>query len=132
MRYKAKADWFPAVSILVGIAAPAFIAVTQNLPWMSLASVVAAALVFTISYPQWYETRPDALIVRSGLTTRLVPYSKLAGVRPAGANRISIDYGAGSFLIAPQNVEEFMDDIAARAPQLSKQGQALVPAGEAS
>jgi len=48
MRYKAKIDWFVSVSILVGIAAPAFIAITQNLPWMSAASVFAAILVFGI------------------------------------------------------------------------------------
>jgi len=126
MRYKAKVDWFIGVSMLVGIAAPAFIAITQNLPWMSIASVLAAALVFGISYPQWYETRPDALIIRSGLTTRLIRYGQIKAVRPSSDSRISIDYGLGNLLIAPQNVREFIDDIAGRAPQLSKHGQELV------
>jgi hypothetical protein len=135
MRYKAKVDWFIGVSMLVGIAAPAFIAITLNLPWMSVASVLAAALVFGISYPQWYETKPDALVIRSGLTTRVIPYPKIAAVRPSSdsrsalalsLDRLEIDYGTGNLLIAPQNAQEFMDDIAAHAPQLSKRGLELV------
>jgi PH (Pleckstrin Homology) domain-containing protein len=134
MRYKAKVDWFIGVSMLVGIAVPAFIAVTQNLPWMSAASVFAAVLVFGISYPQWYETKPDALIIRSGLTTRVIPYPKITAVRPSkesgsalalSLDRIAIEYGAGNLLIAPQNAQQFMDDIAAHAPQLSKRGLEL-------
>jgi len=126
VRYKARVDWFIGVSMLVGIAAPAFIAITQNLPWMSIASVIAAALVFGISYPQWYETRPDALIIRSGLTTRLIRYPQIKAVRPSSDNRIAIDYGSGNLLIAPQNTQEFINDIAAHAPQLSKRGLELV------
>ena len=126
MRYKAKTDWLVGVSLLVGIAAPAFIALTQNLPWMSIASVIAAALVFGISIPQWYETKSDALIIRSGLTTRVIPYARIKAVKPSADQRIAIDYGLGNLLIAPQNAQEFIDDIAARAPQLSKQGSELV------
>jgi hypothetical protein len=112
--------------MLVGIAAPAFIAITQNLPWMSIASVIAAALVFGISYPQWYETRPDALIIRSGLTTRLIRYPQIRAVRPSSDNRIAIDYGVGNLLIAPLNDREFINDIASRAPQLFRRGVELV------
>jgi hypothetical protein len=137
MRYKAKVDWFVGVSMLVGIAAPAFIAVTQNIPWMSLASVFAAILVFGISYPQWYETGPEALIIRSGLTTRVIPYPKITAVRPStdtrgGAamslERIAIEYGTGNLLVAPKDSEAFMNDIAGRAPQLTKRGLDLVAA----
>jgi hypothetical protein len=119
MRYKAKVDWFVGVSMLVGIAAPAFIAITQTLPWMSAASVFAAILVFGISYPQWYETRPDALIIRSGLTTRLIPYRQITAVRPSSDGRVAIDYGIGNLLIAPQKAQAFIDDVFAHAPQLS-------------
>jgi hypothetical protein len=126
MRYKAKVDWFIGLSMLLGIAAPAFIAITQSLPWMSLASVLAAALVFGISYPQSYETTPDALIIRSGRTTRVIAYSNLVAVRLSTDSRIAIDYGPGNLLIAPQKLQEFMDDIAIHAPQLAKRGQDLV------
>jgi hypothetical protein len=126
MRYKGRVDWFVGVSMFVGIVAPAFIAVTQNLPWMSIASVIAAALVFGISYPQWYETRQDALIIRSGLTTRLIRYPQIEAVRPSSDNRIAIDYGFGNLLIAPQDAQKFIDDIAGHAPQLSKRGAELI------
>lgn len=112
--------------MLVGIAAPAFIALTQNLPWMSIASIIAAALVFGISIPQWYETKSDALIIHSGLTTRVISYARIKAVKPSADQRIAIDYGLGNLLIAPQNAQAFIDDIAARAPQLSKQGSELV------
>lgn len=128
MLYKAKSDWFVGVSMLVGIAAPAFIAVTQNLPWMSLASVVAAALVFGIKYPQRYETGPDAVIIKAGLTTRVIAYARIKGVKPSNDGRLGIDYGIGNVLIAPQNAEEFMDDVAKHAPQLVRQGPELVMA----
>jgi hypothetical protein len=93
---------------------------------MSLASVVAAALVFGISYPQSYETKSDALIIRSGLTTRVITYVQIKAVRPSSDSRIAIDYGPGNLLIAPQNAQEFMEDIAAHAPQLSRRGLELV------
>ena len=126
MRYKAKVDWLIGVSMLVGIVAPAFIAITQNLPWMSLASLLAAALVFGISYPQSYETGPDALIIRSGRTTRVIAYSRIVSVRLSTDSRLAIDYGPGNLLVSPQNAQEFMDDIAAHLPQLAKRGQDLV------
>jgi len=126
MRYKAKVDWLIGVSMLVGIVAPAFIAITQNLPWMSLASLLAAAVVFGISYPQSYETAPDALIIRSGRTTRVIAYSRIVSVRLSTDSRLAIDYGPGNLLVSPQNAQEFMDDIAAHLPQLAKRGQDLV------
>ncbi len=126
MQYKAKTDWTVKLSMLVGIVTPALIAITQNWPWMSLASLVAAALVFGISYPQRYETRPDALIIKSGLTTRLIPYDRIKGVKPSNDGRISIDYGIGNVLIAPQTPTEFTDDLAQHAPHLERRGAELV------
>jgi hypothetical protein len=114
--------------MLVGIVAPAFIAIMQSWPWMSLASVLAAALVFGISYPQRYETGPKALIIKAGLTTRVIAYTQIKGVKPSGDGRLAIDYGIGNVLIAPQNADEFTDDIAKHAPQLSRQGRELVVA----
>ena len=127
MKYKAKSDWTVKVSMLVGIVAPALIAITLSWPWMSLASLFAAALVFGISYPQHYETGPEALIIKSGLTTRVISYERIKGLKPTNDGRVAIDYGIGNVLIAPQNVEEFTDDIArARSPS----GTAWVGAGD--
>ena len=112
--------------MLVGIVTPSLIAFTQNWPWMSLASLVAAALVFGISYPQRYETRPDALIIKSGLTTRLITYDRIKSVKPSADGRLSIDYGIGNVLIAPQTPAELTDDIAQHAPHLERRGAELV------
>jgi hypothetical protein len=128
MQYKAKTDWLARVSMLVGIAAPAFIAITLNLAWMSLASVVAAAFVFGISYPQRYETGAEALTIKAGLTTRLIPYKQIKGVTPSNDGRLAIDYGLGNVLIAPQNMESFIDDVARHTPQLARRGLELTMA----
>ncbi len=112
--------------MLVGIVAPALIAIMQNWPWMSLASLLAAALVFGVSYPQRYETGPEALIIKAGLTTRAITYAQIKGVKPSDDGRLAIDYGIGNVLIAPQNAAEFTEDIAKHAPQLSRRGQELV------
>jgi hypothetical protein len=128
MRYQAKVDWMVRVSLLVGIVAPALIAIMQNWPWMSLASLLAAALVFGVSYPQHYETRPDALIIKAGLTTRLITYERIKGVKPLEDGRLAIDYGLGTVLIAPQDVAGFTADIAGHTPQLARRGRELVSA----
>ncbi len=112
--------------MLVGIVAPAFIAIMQNWPWMSLASLLAAALVFGVSYPQKYETAADALIIKSGLTTRVIAYERIAGVKPSNDGRLEINYGIGNVLIAPENAQDLTDDIARHCPQLARRGNELV------
>jgi len=126
MNYKAKTDWMTRVSMLVGIVAPALIAIMQNWPWMSLASLLAAALVFGVSYPQKYETTADALIIKSGLTTRVIAYERIKGVKPSNDGRLEINYCIGNVLIAPQTAEELTEDIARHCPQLVKRGNELV------
>lgn len=125
MLYKAKTDWTVKVSMLVGIVTPSLIAITQNWPWMSLASLFAAALVFGISYPQRYETRPDALIIKSGLTTRLITYDRIKGVTKANDGRLAIDYGIGNVLIAPPDADAFTADLAEHVPHLVRNGTNL-------
>jgi hypothetical protein len=126
MKYKARVDWMVRVSMLVGIVGPAFIAIMQSWPWMSLASLVAAAGVFGVSYPQSYETKPDALIIKSGLTTRLITYDRIKGVKPTNDKRLDINYGIGSVLIAPLDLAAFTNDMARHCPHLSRRGNELV------
>jgi membrane protein YdbS with pleckstrin-like domain len=125
MNYKAKTDWMTRVSMLVGIVAPALIGIMQNWPWMSLASLIAAALVFGISYPQRYETTADALVIKSGLTTRVIAYERIKGVKPSNDGRLEINYGIGNVLIAPQTAEALTDDLARHSPHLTKSGSEL-------
>jgi hypothetical protein len=112
--------------MLVGIVAPALIAIMQNWPWMSAASLFAAALVFGVSYPQHYETGPEALIIKSGLTTRVITYAQIRGVKPSNDGRLSINYGIGDVLIAPQEAEALTNDIAKHSPQLARRGPELL------
>jgi len=121
MRYRAKVDWFVGVSLLVGIAVPAFIAITQNLPWMSVASILAAALVFGVSFPQRYDTTDDALIIKSGLTTRVIRYEQIKGLKHTNDGRLAIDYGIGNLLISPQQLAELTADLVRHAPHLAGQ-----------
>ena len=125
MLYKAKTDWTVKVSMLVGIVTPSLIAITQNWPWMSLASLFAAALVFGISYPQRYETRADALIIKSGLTTRLITYDRIKSVTKSNDGRLAIDYGIGNVLIAPPDPDAFTADLAEHVPHLLRNGTDL-------
>src|ERR1017187_6053665 len=135
MRYKARVDWWIGASILCGLVVPSVIAVAQSLPWMAAVSVGAALLVFGCCYPQWYETTAEALVIRAGLTTRRIPYPTITAVRPSSdsrsalalsLDRVEIESGSGKLLIAPVNQEAFFADVAARAPQLARQGQDLV------
>ena len=50
------------------------------------------------------------------------------GSRPMALNRVQIDYGIGDLLIAPKDAVAFFDDIASRAPQLTRHGTELVVA----
>lgn len=118
--------------MLVGIVAPALIAFMENWPWMSLASLLAAALVFGVSYPQKYETGPEALIIKSGLTTRLITYQRIQGLKPTNDGRLEINYGIGNVLIAPLNLEEFTADIAKHSPHLLRRGQELISTAAAT
>lgn len=137
MRHEAKVDWWIGASMLLGIVVPSVIAIVRSLPWMSAVSIGAALLVFGCCYPQWYETTADALVIRAGLTTRRIPYPTITAVRPSSdsrsslamsLDRVEIEYGSKKLLIAPANQDAFFSDVAARAPQLSKQGQNLVVA----
>jgi membrane protein YdbS with pleckstrin-like domain len=126
MQYKAKSDWTVKVSMLVGIVMPSFIAFTENWPFVYLVSLAAAALVFGVLYPQRYDVLPDALIIKSGRTTRLITYDRIKGVKPASDGQLSLDYGIGNVMIAPLNPQGLMDDIAQHAPHLKRQGPELV------
>ncbi len=112
--------------MLVGIFTPSLIAFVLNWPWMYLAALVAAALVFGISYPQRYETRPDALIIKSGMTTRLITYDRIKGTTQTKDGSVAIDYGIGNVLIAPLDADAFTNDLAQHTPQLKRSGSDLV------
>jgi hypothetical protein len=117
--------------MLAGLVVPFVSAVEEYTAWGYAASGFVALLVFGFCYPQWYETNADALVIRAGLTTRRIPYSTITAVRPSSSrrssfamslDRVEIEYGSKRMLIAPKNQDEFFSDMAARAPQLLRQG----------
>ena len=53
MRFRAKVDWWIALSLSAGILIPVAVAISARTPWICLASVASLVLVFGFSFPQW-------------------------------------------------------------------------------
>lgn len=129
MRHTAKIDWWIVLAALVGVLAP----LAGHAYW---ASGIVLGVLFLGVYPQSYESTPRGLLVRSGLTRRLVPYEVITFVGPAPArgasaawsrDRVKVAWGlASEMVIAPADRAAFFADVAARAPHLSRRGQDLV------
>jgi hypothetical protein len=94
-----------------------------------------AVLILGFLWPQSYETAPDALVVRAGLTTRRRPYASILAVRPStdsrsalalSLDRVLIESSAGDLLIAPRDQAAFFAEMETRCPQLTRRGQELV------
>ena len=83
MRHPAKVDWWIRCAILTGLLLP----VLSRAYWAG--GIVLAILVVAI-FPQWYETTPRGLLIRSGLTRRLVPYQAITFIGPSSAARSSV------------------------------------------
>ncbi len=138
MRYKAKIDWWIGASLAAAVVIPALGSFTDRGGpglWIGLAALL---FILGLGFPQWYETAPDGLVIRSGLVTRRIPYQQITAVRATAdgrrwqgfsvalsQDRIEVEYGGRSITIAPQDQEAFYADVASRAPQLSKRGQNL-------
>lgn len=129
MRHPAKVDWWIRCAILAGLLLP----VLSRAYWAG--GIVLGILVVAI-FPQWYETTPRGLLIRSGLTRRLVPYQAITFIGPssaAGSNvalsldRVKVEWRPNSdVLIAPADPDAFFTDMASRTPHLAKRGQRLV------
>jgi hypothetical protein len=139
VRYEAKIDGFMGAALLSALVLPAMVAITQYRPLLFVPSIAAAVIIFGYWYPQWYITEADALVVRAGRVTHRIPYAEITAVRPKKDNRrglgapltrLTIEHTSGSILIGPKKVDALFDDLAAHAPQLSRQGQNLVIAVE--
>lgn len=136
MKYKAKIDWWIGASILAGMVVPFVAAAASHTAWLYAAGAASTALVFGFCYPQSYETTSGALVIRAGLSKRIIPYSEITAVRPStdsrsslamSLDRVQVQYGAsGDLLISPDDKLAFMADVAERAPQLSRHGHELV------
>jgi len=124
MRHAAKVDWWVVFVALAGILAP----LSTHAYW---ASGLVVGVLLAGAFPQSCKTTPRGLLVRSGLTRRLIPYECITSVGPAPAaafsrNRVKVEWGRRSkLLLAPADPRAFFSDLAARAPHLSRRGQEL-------
>ena len=129
MRHAAKVDWYIVVAILAGILAP----LLSHAYW---AGGLVLGILLVAVYPQSYQTTPDGLLIRSGLTRRLVPYQAITFIGPSrsgqssvalSVDRVKVEWAPSSeVLIAPADPAAFLADVAARAPHLAIRGRNLV------
>ncbi len=135
MRYEAKVDWWIGAALVAGMVIPVVAGIASKTPVTYAVAAFDAVLILGFLWPQSYETAPDALVVRAGLTTRRRPYASILAVRPStdsrsalalSLDRVLIESSAGDFLIAPRNQEAFFAEMQALCPQLVRRGQELV------
>lgn len=142
-RYRSKVDaWLGALIVAV----PAIALVTAVLlqlsgdtgaavvGWLSLAGV--AVLYVLVVWPVEYALEADALVVRFGVVRSRIGYRSIRGVRPTrnilaspalSMDRLGIDTGGAlAPMISPADRDRFLDDLAARAPHLVRDGDRLV------
>lgn len=94
-----------------------------------------SALVASLTMPVRYTLREDRLLVRSGWLTWDIPLAAVRRVRPTWSplagpawslRRVLIEWSGGDFiLVSPDDRESFIDEIAARCPQLIRRGDGL-------
>lgn len=94
------------------------------------AAGVVLGVMLAGAYPQSYETTGGGLLIRAGMTRRLIPYPALTFIGPATEGLgVKVKWGyASEVLIAPADPQSFFADLAARAPHLTWHGLNLVPA----
>jgi hypothetical protein len=127
MTHKAKIDWWIAAALALGVFAP--LAGCQL--WITIPLFLSVGIC---GYPQVYQTTKEGLVIRAGLTRRMIPYHAITFVGPSDEGsfsfafgRVSIRYGANAgVLIAPADYRAFLEDLAVRAPHLTRRGQDLV------
>ena len=118
MRYDSKFDWQLAAMIAASIV---FLVVGGNY-WVG--GPVLAVLMLC-AYPQTYETTATGLAVKTAFGRTVIPYRVITFVGPSAA-RVRIRYGLGSeVIVAPAHHTRFVEDLAARTPHLSRQGETL-------
>ena len=128
MTHKSKVD----VYILAAITLAFFVFLMGDY-WIAGPILLVLALC---AYPQSYQTTPRGLVVRSVLSTALIPYETISYVGPASEERsalslkpegVRIRYGlASEILISPADPRVFFADVAKRAPHLIRRGGKLI------
>ena len=97
-------------------------------PLLYAAAALPWVIVFGLCYPQSYETRPEGLLMRAGLCSRLIPYESMISAAPSNdarssmalsLDRVRIEYGDSRVVfLSPVEKAAFLADLAQRAPQI--------------
>jgi len=99
---------------------------------------VALTALGLLAVPTRYELHASELVIRSGVVRYRVPYVAIRAVTPSRAprsapawsiDRLRIDYAQRYALVSPADRLGFLHALAARAPQLVLDGEALVLRG---
>jgi hypothetical protein len=103
--------------------------------------VGVAALYVLVVWPIAYELHPMQLVVRFGRFRTRIAYRDIRGVKPSRSlvagpsysmDRLAIDRGSRMpVLVSPANRDRFLTDLAMRTPHLHRDGERLLPVGEA-
>lgn len=139
-RFPSKVDAWIGVLLVVAPILSAVSSLGAFLASGSLAALIPIAFIgllyVALVYPVAYELHDDALVIRFGLMKSRVPYASIKAVRPTrtvlsspalSLDRLHVD--AGSSLgpnISPADREGFYAALLAKAPQLKREGDALV------
>ena len=151
MRFETRYDkWLVGVLIgtgliLLGLPILCYLQHAEHGPpiWIFFFGPVIYVIAFSATLPQYYEVREEGLFIRQGWYKALLPYSALCelcaadGVLSApvfSTHRLQVSaVPGGLFLIAVAEQEQFLAEVARRAPQLEKWPSGLrTPGGKPS
>ncbi|MFV8755785.1 PH domain-containing protein [Nannocystaceae bacterium ST9] len=142
-RFHSKVDgWLAAILIalvLVAIVVPILLyAVGDPYAWTGLISAgFIFALVGGLVFPLYYELEADTLLIRSGVLRSRIRYADIQRVVPSrrmlsspalSLDRLHVDAGNRlGPLISPKDKAGFLAALAAKTPQLIREGDRLAP-----
>jgi len=128
MTHDAKFEWWILAAIGLGL----IVILAGGNHWIA-GSVLLILLIR--AYPQRYVTTPDGLLIRAGLTHRLIPYRAITYIGedaedavqlPLSAETVKIECGPNCEIwLAPEDPTTFFQDMARHTPHLRRRGQAL-------
>lgn len=148
--YRSKVDAWVAAAIAIAPVAVLAAAVGGSMSgapdaglvgWVMVVGV--AALYALVVWPIAYELHPTELVVRFGRMRTRIPYRDIRGVKPSRSvvaapsysmDRLAIDRGGRSMPVhvSPADRDRFLVELARLTPHLDRNGERLVPAGEAA
>lgn len=142
-RFPSKVDaWLAAILVLLLVTAFAvpilLFATGEPQAWVGLVgTAVILAILGGLAWPVCYELEDEALLIRFGLVRSRIRYAAIRRVVPSRSilsspalsmDRLHVDAGSSlGPLISPRDKAGFLDALGARAPQLVRQGDSLVP-----